>query len=319
MVKKEDYQNKMLSEVYKKEEILAVALFFFRRIDDIDFSIIEQIIRRRLGLSIGITMGEKPLHKSIDDLSDHIQVYEKKEEGKKPIYVYEAPIARGIARTFDESVGYFSTLGEVCSVELYKVMEEIYRDSKELTLRRLSIEPETSKQSNYIEGQNKKYLFRRGLIRVKDYRLTDKGINEINSESILNKIYKSMNLYEKSGIVDEALLSANNRGLITEKSVSLTERGRVYLLSKDYEDQIQHIKNLLNGVGCAGDYLEEYLIHIYRNELCGFYSFASKLSASDYLKYCRDKGYNDTIIESVGDSKDHGAKKYPEPTTTDKK
>lgn len=81
-----------------------------------------------------------------------------------------------------------------------------------------------------------------------------------------------------------------------------------------------NIINLLYGVGCAGNFLVEYITHIYIGELNGFYSFVSKLNEIDYLKYCKKMGYNDLMVEPVSDSKDHGARVYPRPySTNDKK
>lgn len=312
MVKKEEYQNKLLSDVYSKEQILAVAIFFFRKLDDIDFSVLEIIIRRKLGLSIGFSMGEKPLHESIDDLSDHISTEIRETEESKPIYVYSAPIIENVQKNLNGNNGTYTAYGQIFSEELYLVMKEIYEDSKELTLRRILVEPEISKLSNSSETSDIKYADRRALIKIKDYLLTKRGITEPSNEQLI-KICEAMKHYEVTGDVSDVLNRARNVGYVTKKSVTITEKGRVYLLSKDYEEEVQNIINLLYGVGCAGNYLDEYLSHIYDGELHGFYRFLSKLNANDYLKYCKKMGYDDLIVEPVSDSKDHGAKVYPKP------
>ena len=94
MSKNVKYQGKMLSEVFSKSEMLATILMYFRKVDDIDFKIIENIVRRKLGLSVGVPAIEKPLCESIEDLSGLVEVSSVYVDGEKTANnMYRIPVS----------------------------------------------------------------------------------------------------------------------------------------------------------------------------------------------------------------------------------
>jgi len=273
MSKNIKYQGKMLSEVFSKLEILATILMYFRQIDDKDFQIFESIIRRKLGLSVGVPAIEKPLCESIEDLSGLVEVSSVYVDGVKTSNnMYRIPVSITMGQNILDLV---PGLVPFINKELREIISEMHDDSIELTVRRILID---SKEKNLHSG------------------------------------YQN---FDVENAVDLDILEENI--VDGEASYSLTEGGRIYLLSKDYEDQINEMIALIYGQGCHGKYFREYLEYIYSQEMLGVSSFVSKLRAIDYLMYCKRMGYDDGIMSQNGDSKDHGIKAYPKPAITDDK
>ena len=119
MVKSIGYQGRFLEEVYSENQILAMALSLFRKIDDVDLSIIKAIIARKLNLSTKKQEVDPKLHEPVALLPDDIKI-EEKEYGNGSIgYSYYSPTVDKTKRDIEESRKYFERIGLQMSEKLF--------------------------------------------------------------------------------------------------------------------------------------------------------------------------------------------------------
>lgn len=220
---------------FTDKEILYIALRFFKKIDEIEFKIIRDIVARNFG--------EERVYKEIlvlDDLSTEVSIKEKEALNGEIIKEFFLPVPSveesSVRPTIKVNPGTIYL--EPTDDELFNFIYRMSLNPEELTLRKIIYDPRISFLSSYDERKKIKKTYNTGMVTAIGYIITEKIDESEKREELTIELIELILLYLKEKDNEKLrtkIKSYEASSYIRASQFELTEKGMTFLREKMFE------------------------------------------------------------------------------------